>query len=244
MYHFYVEKEAVGETTIRITGGDVNHIKNVLRMKPGDEIIISDGQGREYRCMIAKITEEVLADIHETKKTESELGVRLLLFQGLPKKDKMELIIQKAVELGVSEIIPVITRRTVVQLTDKKEEKRLERWQSIAEAAAKQCGRGVVPRVAIPVKFTEALKQAASLEEILIPFELAEGMEETRQRIKELHGKKSVGIFIGPEGGFEQDEITEAVTFGAHPITLGRRILRTETAGLCILSVIMFEMEE
>ena len=245
MYHFYVEPDAVSENTARITGSDVNHIKNVLRMHPGEEIMILDGSGMEYRCEIETISDEVLAKVLEAKKTEAELSVRLLLFQGLPKKDKMELIIQKAVELGVSEIIPVLTKRTVVKLEDKKkEQKKLERWQAIAEAAAKQSGRGIIPKVCEAVKFSEAVKQAEALEEALIPYELAEGMDEARERIRGLHGKKTIGIFIGPEGGFEEDEIALAVKSGIHPITLGKRILRTETAGLCILSVIMFELEQ
>ena len=245
MYHFYVEPEAVTKDTVRITGGDVNHIKNVLRMHPQDEIIVLDGAGMEYRCKIEIISEEVITRVLEAKKTEAELSVRLLLFQGLPKKDKMELIIQKAVELGVSEIIPVLTKRTVVKLEDKKkEQKKLERWQAIAEAAAKQSGRGSIPKVREAVKFTEAVKMAAALDEALIPYELAEGMEEARERVRGLHDKKTVGIFIGPEGGFEEDEIALATKAGIHPITLGKRILRTETAGLCILSVIMFELEQ
>jgi len=245
MYHFYVEPEAVSADTVRISGGDVNHIKNVLRMHPGEQIVILDGSGMEYRCEIEAIAEEVLARILEAKKTEAELSVRLLLFQGLPKKDKMELIIQKAVELGVSEIIPVLTKRTVVKLEDKKkEQKKLERWQAIAEAAAKQSGRGVIPKVCEAVKFSEAVKMAEELDESLIPYELAEGMDEARERISSLHGKNTIGIFIGPEGGFAEEEIAVAAKAGIHPITLGKRILRTETAGLCILSVIMFELEQ
>lgn len=244
MYHFYVEPESVSADTVRITGGDVNHIKNVLRMHPGEEIMVLDGSGMEYRCEIETISDEVLARVLEAKKTEAELSVRLLLFQGLPKKDKMELIIQKAVELGVSEIIPVLTKRAVVKLEDKKkEQKKRERWQAIAEAAAKQSGRGIIPKVCEAVKFTEAVKRTEELDEALIPYELAEGMEEARERIRSLHGRKAIGIFIGPEGGFEEEEIALAVKTGIHPITLGKRILRTETAGLCILSVIMFELE-
>lgn len=245
MYHFYVEPEVVSADTVRISGGDVNHIKNVLRMHPGEQIVILDGSGMEYLCEIETISEEVLARILEAKKTEAELSVRLLLFQGLPKKDKMELIIQKAVELGVSEIIPVLTKRTVVKLEDKKkEQKKLERWQAIAEAAAKQSGRGVIPKVQEVMKFSEAVKMAEELDESLIPYELAEGMDEARERIRSLHGKNTIGIFIGPEGGFAEEEIALAAKAGIHPITLGKRILRTETAGLCILSVIMFELEK
>ncbi len=246
MYHFYIEPENVQDTTIRITGDDVNHVKNVLRMKQGEKIVLGDGQGREYICTITDMTgNEILVHIDSMKQTEAELGIRLCLFQGLPKKDKMEFIIQKAVELGVQEIIPVVTARTIVKIDDeKKEKKRIERWQAIAEAAAKQSGRGIIPKVGNLVEYKEALQMAKEMERALIPYEHAAGMEHARQTIKSLHGKKSAGIFIGPEGGFDDKEIELAKKYGVEPITLGKRILRTETAGLTILSVIMFELEE
>jgi len=246
MQHFYVEPEAVGENSIIITGGDVNHIKNVLRMKQGEELVISDGESREYLCRVAVFgADEVYCDIIEKRESQCELPIKVVLYQGLPKKDKMELIIQKAVELGVSEIVPVLTKRTIVKLEDpKKEEKKRERWQAIIESAAKQCGRGIIPEIKPAISFKQALQEAASLEERLIPYELAEGMEAAREKIHGLAGKKSVGVFIGPEGGFEHSEIDAAVAAGVTPITLGKRILRTETAGICVLSVIMFELTD
>ena len=173
-----------------------------------------------------------------------ELSSKVYLFQGLPKADKMELIIQKAVELGVYEIVPVAAKRCVVKLDDKKAKKKIERWQQIAESAAKQAGRGVIPEVKDVLSFKEALKYAKDLDVVLIPYELAEGMKETKQLISEIKPGQSVGIFIGPEGGFERAEVEQAMEAGAKPITLGRRILRTETAGLTILSVLMFQLED
>ena len=173
-----------------------------------------------------------------------ELPVKLYLFQGLPKGDKMELIIQKAVELGVYEIIPVRTKRVVVKLDEKKETKKIARWQQIAESGAKQSGRGIIPEVKPVMSFKDAIDYAKNLEGVLIPYEKAEGMNKTREIIKGLKGKKSVGIFIGPEGGFDEQEIEAAMNSGVEPVTLGRRILRTETAGLTMLSILMFEFEE
>ncbi len=246
MYHFYVEPSNVSETTIRITGGDVNHMKNVLRMKLGEQVVLSDGNGREYICTINEMAgSEILVHIDSTRETKAELGIRLCLFQGLPKKDKMELIIQKAVELGVHEIVPVVTARTIVKIEDDKKESKLnERWQSIAEAAAKQSGRGIIPVVGKPVSYKEALKRAEQMDAALIPYEHAEGIKQTRETVKALHGKKTAAIFIGPEGGFDEKEIEESMKHGVVPITLGKRILRTETAGLAILSIIMFELED
>lgn len=246
MYHFYVENGAIEEMQIHITGNDVNHIKNVLRMKTGEEVIISDGQSREFRCKIADMSaNEILFSIESTWETEAELGTRLYLFQGLPKKDKMELIVQKAVELGVCEIIPVMTRRTIVKLEDeKKEKKKLERWQAIAEVAAKQSGRGMIPRISEVISFKEAVKKAGGMDCSIIPFEHAKGMDSARDLVKSMKGKEEVGILIGPEGGFDDAEVELAINAGITPISLGRRILRTETAGMTILSVIMFELEE
>ena len=173
-----------------------------------------------------------------------ELGTKLYLFQGLPKSDKMDLIIQKAVELGVYEIVPVVTRRTIVKLDEKKEAKKLARWQGISESAAKQAGRGRIPSVSPPVSFKDALEFAGTLDSVIIPYEKAEGMEASRAVVKGLKNKKSVGIFIGPEGGFDTEEVDAAMESGAVPVTLGRRILRTETAGLAVLSVLMFELED
>ncbi len=245
MPRFFVTRAQVQGDEIVIQGNDVNHIKNVLRMRPGDELSISDGEGMDYSCTIASIErDEVRVNIEESMDSSVELPVKLYLFQGLPKADKMELIIQKAVELGVYEIIPVRTKRVIVKLDDKKESKKIARWQQIAEGGAKQSGRGLIPEVKPLMGFAEALRYAQTLDAVLVPYEKAEGMGKTREIIGDLKGKKSVGIFIGPEGGFEESEIEEAMACGAFPVTLGRRILRTETAGLTMLSVLMFEFEE
>lgn len=245
MPRFFVTRSQVQEDEIVIRGNDVNHIKNVLRMHPGDEISISDGQGMDYFCRIKTMErEEIGLSIENSWKSYVELPVHLYLFQGLPKSDKMELIIQKAVELGVYEIVPVRTNRVIVKLDEKKEEKKRARWQQIAESGAKQSGRGIVPEVKPVMRFRDALAYASGLDGMIIPYEKAEGIKETRKIISGLKGKKSIGIFIGPEGGFDEKEVEEAIGAGASAVTLGRRILRTETAGLAMLSVLMFEFEE
>ncbi|HIZ21637.1 MAG TPA: 16S rRNA (uracil(1498)-N(3))-methyltransferase [Candidatus Blautia faecigallinarum] len=229
---------------ISITGEDVNHIKNVLRMKPEDEVWVSDGENKEYHCRIQSLCrEEVLLEILYVQETDYELPGKLCLFQGLPKGDKMELIIQKAVELGVSQIIPVETKRCVVRLDEKKAEKKTARWQEIAKSAAKQSKRMKIPKVGPVMSLKEALSYAGELDVCLIPYELARGMEETKKIIQAIQPGESIGIFIGPEGGFAPEEVEAAAAIGAKPITLGRRILRTETAGLAILSVLMFRLE-
>ena len=176
MHHFFVKEEQVSENKIQILGSDVNHMKNVLRMKQGEEIQISDGS-RQYLCKIEVINaEEIVAMIQEEIVSDTELPSKIYLFQGLPKSDKMEFIIQKAVELGVTEIIPVATKRAVVKLDDKKAGKKVERWNAIAEGGAKQSGRTVIPKVTNVMPFSEALSYAEKLDVVLIPYELAEGM--------------------------------------------------------------------
>ena len=246
MQRFFVEPHQIDEEAhqIHITGSDVNHISNVLRMKSGEELWISDGSKYEYRCTIESFEpDEVLLHIVYSQEPEYELPCRIYLFQGLPKADKMELIIQKAVELGAYEIIPVETKRCVVKLDGRKSAKKTARWQQIAESAAKQSKRMLIPNVHEVLTFREALKYAESMDVRLVPYELARGMQETKEILGAIEPGQSVGIFIGPEGGFEEKEIEAAIEGGAKPITLGRRILRTETAGLAILSVLMFQLE-
>lgn len=246
MYRFFVEPEQVGEKEIIITGSDVNHIKNVLRMKPEETILISSGENLEYTCYIRELKEEeIIAHIMYVQESGYELPSRLYLFQGLPKSDKMELIIQKAVELGVHEIIPVASKRAVVKLDARKEEKKRTRWQAISESAAKQSKRMYVPEVKKVMSFSQAVEYAGQLDVVLVPYELAKGMGETREIIGKIKKGQSVGIFIGPEGGFEETEVEMAVEkANAKAITLGKRILRTETAGLTVLSILMFTLEE
>lgn len=245
MYRFYVSADQLAEKEVFISGGDVNHIKNVLRLEVGDWIVACDGNGTDYVSRIQSIcSDEVVASIEKVQPTGTELPVRITLFQGMPKKDKLELIIQKAVELGACEIVPVMTKRTVVKLSEEKKiNKRLERWQSIAYAAAKQCDRGIIPTVHKPVSYEEALAMADQLDYNVIPYELQTGMEEARKIVNQACKQRSLGIFIGPEGGFEPEEVERAMTRNIHPMTLGKRILRTETAGMALLSILMFQMQ-
>ena len=244
MHHFFVTPSQVKDGDIFVEGQDVNHLKNVLRVKPGEAVAVSDGDNRKYVCTVERYEEgAAVLRICEEQEADTELPSRICLFQGLPKQDKMELIVQKAVELGVSEVVPVVTRRSVVKLDEKKAGKKVQRWQSIAESASKQAGRGHIPKVAQVAGFKEALLQASGLDVLLIPYELAEDMRETKKEIGSIVPGQSVGVFIGPEGGFEREEVEAAIEAGARPITLGRRILRTETAGLTTLSVLMFHLE-
>lgn len=245
MYRFFIEDGINSGNEIRISGSDYNHIKNVLRMKKGEEVLISDGKDREYLCAIADMTEEeVILTIEDIMGTSRELSAKIVLFQGLPKGDKMEQIIQKTVELGVAEIVPVAMKRCVVKLDAKKAGKKVERWNGIALSAAKQSKRGIIPEVKNVVSFSDAVKMAADMDAFLVPYENAEGIEGARKLVASMKGKKSIGIFIGPEGGFEDSEIELALENGAQTLTLGRRILRTETAGMTMLSILMFELEE
>ncbi|MEG0565812.1 MAG: 16S rRNA (uracil(1498)-N(3))-methyltransferase [Hungatella sp.] len=244
MYHFFVTPEQVLETSITITGTDVNHIKNVLRMKVGEALLISNGLDKDYHCEILEMTAlQVTAKILEIDEEGTELSAKLYLFQGLPKSDKMELIIQKAVELGVYQILPVVTKRTIVKLDAKKEDVRRKRWNGIAESAAKQSKRIMIPEVIGVMTWADALRYASELDVNLIPYEHAEGMAGTKKELEQIKPGMSVGIFIGPEGGFDDHEIEQAQQLGITPITLGRRILRTETAGLAVLSILMFQLE-
>lgn len=244
MHHFFVTPAQIEGGTCRITGRDVNHIRNVLRMKPGDQVAVRDGVSRSYLCELEEIgTEEVLAHILSPQADDSELPARICLFQGLPKGDKMELVIQKAVELGACEIVPVATRRSVVKLDGKKAEAKVKRWNAIAESAANQSGRTVIPRVTSVMNFSQAMEYAAEFDCNLIPYELAEGMTETKKIIRSVRPGMRIGVFIGPEGGFDTEEVTQACGRGIRPITLGRRILRTETAGMTTLSILMFHLE-
>lgn len=245
MNQFFVEEFQVHGSEIVIEGTDVNHIKNVLRMKPGEEIMVSNGTDKHYICSIMTISgEQVVAKIVDIDTNSTELPVKLYLFQGLPKADKMELIIQKSVELGAAEIIPVAMKRCVVKLDGKKEKSKLTRWQGIAESAAKQSKRMVIPKISNVMNFKEAVAYAKSLDYNIIPYEFANGMEKSKQIVKEIGQYKSVGIFIGPEGGFDEAEIAYAKENDMQIISLGKRILRTETAGLTALSIIMFELEQ
>ena len=271
MYRFFVTSGAIEGETLTVAGPDAHHMAHVLRMTPGEDFEAVDEAGRVYTCRIEELRRScgeasdrrpgddrarsgsgrgappetiVRAKILFSELSGCELKSRLVLYQGLPKFEKMELIIQKAVELGASEIIPVSTARTVVRLDAKKAVSKRERWQAIAVAAAKQSKRSVIPDVAPVMTFREALENAAALDHILIPYEKAEDIAETKALLSALKSGESVGVFIGPEGGFEEREIEEALTAGAKAVTLGPRILRCETAAITTLSILMFQLTE
>ncbi len=245
MSRFYVSASQVEDDRIFIEGDDFNHIKNVLRMKAGEGFIVCADDGRAYDVTVMGFEDKrVICQVTAEIEDGAELPCRITLYQGLPKKDKMELIIQKAVELGASEIVPVMMKRTIVKLDDeKKEAKKIERWQTIAEEAAKQSGRGIIPKVRGVVTYKEALDLSKENVYNVIPYEKAEDIVKSSEVMKEAAEKESVGIFIGPEGGIDEEELKTAMDAGIKPISLGKRILRTETAGLCTLSVLMFEIE-
>lgn len=244
MQQFFAEPSWIRENKIFMQGSDVNHIRNVLRMKPGEDVRVNDGRGKTYLCCISSYEEQTaVLDILKELDSDTELPSRIILFQGLPKGDKMEWIVQKAVELGVYAIVPFAAKRSVVKLDEKKAAKKQARWQLIAKGAAEQSGRGIIPEVSTVRTFAEALGMAGDLDVVLIPYELEEGMKETARVLENIECGQSVGIFIGPEGGFEEEEVERAKEAGAYAITLGKRILRTETAGLTTLSVLMYHLE-
>lgn len=247
MYHFFIREEMISEGKAIISGNDVNHIKNVLRMKSGEELTLSDGLGTDYHCVIEEITDEaVCCRILDESSALSEPAARFYLFQGLPKGDKLEHVIQKAVELGVYEVIPVEMARSVVRYDGKKQKAKQERWQKIAESAAKQSRRGIIPEVKDIRSFKEAFAYARKeeLDLILVPYENYKDMKETKTILTMIRPGMRVGIFVGPEGGFAPEEIALATEEGGRQISLGNRILRTETAPLMLLSVLTFALEE
>jgi len=245
MAQFFVDASKIAGGRIRIDGPDYNHLKNVLRMRPGEKLSVSDGGAHIYACELMGFTDGAAEVRVLSEAPDTELPSKIYLFQGLPKADKMELIIQKAVELGVHEIVPVSMKRCIVKLDEKKEEGKRKRYLAISESAAKQSGRGIVPEVTRVMSLKEALRYAAeNCDYVLVPYEKAGDMAATRNILEDIKPGRSAGVFIGPEGGFEESEIRDCEDAGARVITLGRRILRTETAGLAVLSALMFRLEE
>ena len=245
MYQFFVKPENICGDRIIIDGSDVNHIKNVLRMQVGEEIAVSNGiDGKEYRCGIVRLGDVIECELRFVKEDGVELPSKIYLFQGFPKGDKMELIVQKAVELGVFEIVPVFMKRSIVKLDAKKAVSKVNRYQAIAEAAAKQSKRAIIPNVHECMTMKEAVNYAKELDVLLVPYEMAEDINKTRELMGSLKSGQSIGFFIGPEGGIDQTEIDMLKEVGASTITLGRRILRTETAGLTVLSWLVYLLEE
>lgn len=246
MYHFFVDPSAIGEGKVKITGADLNHMKNVLRMKTGEAVLISDGTGKDYNCQIGSYAEgEGILEILSENEDSKELPSRIWLFQGLPKSDKMEVIIQKAVELGAAGVIPVATRNAVVKLDAKKAEAKVRRWQAIAESAAKQSKRSYIPQVGMVMSLKEAFSyiEEQKFDLSMIPYELEKGMDGIKQVLGRLAPGQQIAVFIGPEGGFDEEEIKLALKMGVKPVSLGKRILRTETAGPAILALLMMKLE-
>lgn len=242
MPKYFTEPENIKDGFIEIFSDEAKHILNVMRMEIGDKLTICDGQSNDYLCRICETGKNCLkAKIEETTKSESEPKTKITLYQGLPKSDKMELIIQKCVEIGICRIVPVITERAVVKIEKgAKEDKKTERWQKIAESAAKQSGRGIIPAVERPMKFKDAIEEAVKNGEAIIPYENEKdrGLKEFVKNSK----AENIGIFIGPEGGFDTKEIEFAVENGVMSVTLGKRILRTETAGIVTSAIVLYEL--
>ena len=247
MHRFFVDRSQVSDTAVEITGPDVNHIRNVLRMRPGDVFLAACGDEWEYTCRIESVEpDRILAKIEDAQMPGKELRSQIFLFQCLPKSDKMDLIVQKAVELGAYALVPVQAERSVVRYDAKKAAKRVERWNAIAESAAKQAKRMIIPQVTEIHTFAEmfAFVQEQGIQVCLMPYELAKNMDETRQILQSIAPGERIGVLIGPEGGFAPSEAEQAIAHGFRSITLGKRILRTETAGLAALSILMYLLED
>ena len=247
MYRFFVKANELEQSPVVITGDDFNHIHNVLRLKKGEEVLLCDGGEKEYLCVIQGYDMEeskVLLEITDVFGNARELPSKITLFQGYPKGDKMETIIQKAVELGAFEVVPVMMKRCVVKLDNKKASKKIERFNNIALSAAKQSKRGRIPEVSSVMTMKEAVEYAKKMDYVLLPYENAEGMKQSKESIQNAIGNKHIGVFIGPEGGFETSEVEMIEAIGGKTISLGHRILRTETAGMTVLSLLMFILEQ
>lgn len=226
-----------------ITGADYNHIKNVLRMNIGDRFLVSYERSSDLCEIVDLKNETVTAKIIEESYQNTNLPINIYLFQGLPKSDKMELIIQKCVELGVCEIIPTEMEHCVVRLEEKKKASKVARWQLVSESAAKQSKRNIIPKINDVLSFKEALKKAEDLDLLLVPYENEKGMTATKEALPKIKSGMNVGIIIGAEGGFSEKEIEAAKNIGGEIISLGKRILRTETAAITATAMCMLYSE-
>ncbi len=245
MPRFFVESSNIKDGIITLSGDDAGHISRVLRGKIGDTLTVCDGDGNDYEAEISGINEgEVILTVKNTVFTQSEPSLKITLYQGLPKGDKMELIIQKCVELGVYKIVPVNTERCIVKIDKNKEKKKIERWQKISESAAKQSGRGIIPQIGNVENFSQAIKNAVENGKAMIPYELEKerGLKQFLDSFAN-DNNGEMAIFIGPEGGFSAEEIEKALESGVLPVTLGKRILRTETAGMTAIANTLFYLD-
>lgn len=251
MPKFFVGQEQIQGDKIFIKGQDVNHIRKVLRSKVGDELQIGNCQsGENFLCEIEDINDEnILCNIKRKIDERVESNIEVTIFQGLPKADKMEYVIQKSVELGVYDITPVEMKRCIVKLNEKDKSKKVLRWQKISEVAAKQCGRGIIPKINNIINIKNLCDLIKKYDIVLVAYE-NEKENSFKEKLKvlkeEFRAKKKsikIGVVIGPEGGLETQEVENLKENGAQIITLGKRILRTETVALNILSIIMYELE-
>lgn len=247
MPKFFVKDNQVEDNKITILGDDVNHIANVLRMKVGDKIQICNTDTTEnYNVELNEFSKDsIVCKVLEKIASEAESSINLKIFQGIPKSDKIELIIQKSTELGVKAIVPVEMERCISKINGKDEKKKIERWQKISEVAAKQSGRDIIPKIEHVIKIKEISEHVSEYDMIIVPYEKAEGYS-FKDAIEELKIKDNknlnIGIVIGPEGGYEPSEVELLQNAGAKVVTLGKRILRTETVALAMASVIMYEL--
>ncbi|MBQ3409699.1 MAG: 16S rRNA (uracil(1498)-N(3))-methyltransferase [Clostridia bacterium] len=247
MPKFFVKNGQINNNQITILGEDVNHIANVLRMKVDEIIQVCNVDTTEN--FNAKITsfekDKITCFVIEKIKSEAESDINLTIFQGIPKSDKMELIIQKSTELGVKAFVPVDMERCVSKISKKDEEKKIGRWQKISEVAAKQSGRDIIPKIKNIMSIKDICKIINQFDMIIVPYEKAEGysFKDSVEELKQIKKKNiSIGVVIGPEGGFEISEIETMKEAGVKVVTLGKRILRTETVALAMSSVIMYEL--
>lgn len=252
MPKFFVNKKQVENETINIIGGDVNHIKNVLRKKEKEKIEIciigNEEKGIDTISEIEKIEENCIkCRILEYKVSETEGKIQVTIFQGLPKSDKMELVIQKSVELGVYEIYPTEMKRCIVKLKEQEANKKIARWQKISEVAAKQSGRNIIPQIKEKVNIKQVCNLVKDYDKLIVAYE-EEKENSLKSELKSIKSKDKenikIAILVGPEGGIDLEEIEELSKAGTVIVTLGKRILRTETVALNVLSNIMYELEE
>lgn len=247
MSKFFIKSNQIVDNKIIITGTDVNHIKNVLRLKIDDDIrICNTDTSRNYVCAISQITsEQIDCTILKELNDDIEGNVELHIFQGLPKADKMELIIQKGTELGVKEFIPVSFKRCVVKLSGKDEDKKIERWNKISEVASKQCGRDIIPKVRKIETVKDVCSQIINYDLVLLAYEgeTQNYIKKELKNVKDLKNSYKIAVIIGPEGGIDVEEVNTIKASGAKVISLGKRILRTETVALQVASIIMYELE-
>ena len=245
MPRFFVKTNQINNDNIDIIGEDVKHIKNVLRKQIGDKIeVCNQDTGDSYKCEIENFSEDEIKTNIIEKLTNIQERVKVDIDQGLPKSDKMELIIQKSVELGANAIIPVNMKRCVVKLEGKDESKKIDRWQKIAESAAKQCGRSFIPEVKHLANVKDICNLINEYDAIIVAYE-NEKDNTLKSELKKLNSENlKIGIVIGPEGGFEESDVNILRENGARIVTLGNRILRTETVALNVLSIVMYEFEQ